>query len=317
MRTVKKMASAATIAVFLLCCFITASTGSQDDCVYAATGSNFTVPLRYKLKDSESLKWFKDTSVIFYRRQKQVITWKNDDVDSTGSLKLTQLTKDMSGRYRPEVNSAEGINVGGNLLSVHLCVLDPVKKPTVTMTCIGAQKNVSFSCNIGQGEMIKWLMNDKQLAEKGKTVTRVAKDVANAHFSCNVSNIVSSDISLPVQQNCYKLAPRLDQPFKLYVDASHIGAFAVLVQADKQEPKSEAHAAALPALKAEADLDSCSPLYVTLTKRCNSWTHNNNLKNVNSAAEKRSHAAETESTKPKARFTTRGKILRQLQLTEL
>ncbi|KAL4008773.1 hypothetical protein ACER0C_002625 [Sarotherodon galilaeus] len=36
--------------------------------------------------------------------------------------------------------------------------------------------------------------------------------------------------------------------------------------------------AALPALKAEADLDSCSPLYVTLTKCCNSWTHNNNLK---------------------------------------
>jgi len=34
----------------------------------------------------------------------------------------------------------------------------------------------------------------------------------------------------------------------------------------------------LPALEAEADLDSCSPLYVTLTKCCNSWTHNNNLK---------------------------------------
>lgn len=30
------------------------------------------------------------------------------------------------------------------------------------------------------------------------------------------------------------LAPRLYKPFKLYMDASHIGAGAVLVQADKQ-----------------------------------------------------------------------------------
>ncbi|KAL3999477.1 caspase recruitment domain-containing protein 11 [Sarotherodon galilaeus] len=206
MRIVKKMASAATIAVFLLCCYFIVSSGSQDDCVYAATGSNLTVPLRYKLKESHNLKWLKDRSVIFYRRRKQVITGKNNDVDSTGSLKLTQLTKDKSGRYRPEVTNEDGINVGGNLQSVHLCVLDPVKKPTVTMTCIGAQKHVSFTCNIGQGETIEWLMNDEQLAEKGKTVTRVAKDVANTHFSCNVSNIVSSEISLPVQQDCHKPA---------------------------------------------------------------------------------------------------------------
>ncbi|CAI5638174.1 unnamed protein product [Oreochromis niloticus] len=178
---------------------------SQDDCVYAATGSTFTVPLRYKLKESDNLKWFKDRSIIFYRRGKYVITGENDDVDSTGSLKLTQLTKDKSGRYTPEVINEDGLNVG-DLPSMRLCVLDPVKKPTVTMTCIGAQKHVSFTCNIGQGETIEWLMNDEQLAEKGKTVTRVAKDVANTHFSCNVSNIVSSEISLPVQQDCHKPA---------------------------------------------------------------------------------------------------------------
>ncbi|XP_076735883.1 uncharacterized protein LOC143414888 [Maylandia zebra] len=200
----KKMASAATIAVVLLCCFITASTGSQDDCVYAATGSSFTVPLRYKLKESDNLKWFKDTSVIFSRRQKQVTTGKNDDVDSTGSLKLTKLTKDKSGRYIPQVYSAEGIFMGGNLQSVLLCVLDRVQKPNVTMTCTGDKTRVSFTCSVGQNEKIEWFKDGKQLAEKGKTVTRVAKDVANSHFSCNVSNTIGSEISLPVQQICYK-----------------------------------------------------------------------------------------------------------------
>ncbi|XP_005460718.1 T-cell surface antigen CD2 [Oreochromis niloticus] len=204
MRTVKKMASAVTIAAFLLCCSFVSSKGSQDDCVYAATGSSYTVPLGHKLKESESLKWLKDASVVFHRRQKQVITGKNDDVDSTGSLKLTQLTKEKSGRYKPEVFNAEGKIVGGNLQSTHLCVIDSVKKPKVTMKCIGAQKNVSFSCNIGQNEKIKWLMNDKPLAEKGNTLTKVAKDVANAHFSCNISNTVSFEISLPVKQDCYK-----------------------------------------------------------------------------------------------------------------
>uniref|UniRef100_A0A3P8NHN4 Ig-like domain-containing protein n=1 Tax=Astatotilapia calliptera TaxID=8154 RepID=A0A3P8NHN4_ASTCA len=211
-RLVKKMVSAATIAVFLLCCYFSASSGSQDDCVYAATGSSFTVPLKHELKESANLRWFKDRTIIFYRRGKYVITGKNDYVDSTGSLKLTRLTKDMSGRYIPEVTNADGLNVG-HLPSVRLCVLDPVKKPKVTMTCIEAQKNVSFSCNIGQDDTIEWLMNAKRLAEKGKTVMRVAKDVANSHFSCNVSNIISSEISLPVQQNCYK-------PGKYYVLSS-------------------------------------------------------------------------------------------------
>lgn len=47
-------------------------------------------------------------------------------------------------------------------------------------------------------------MDGEMLEEKGKTLTRVAKDVLNANFSCNVSNPVSSEISPPVQQNCYK-----------------------------------------------------------------------------------------------------------------
>lgn len=199
------MPSAATIVVFLLSCFSIVSTGSQDDCdVYAATGSSFTVPLRYELKESDRLKWFKDASVVFNRRLKHVISGKNYDVDSTGSLKMTQLTKDMSGRYKPEVTNEDGINVGENLQSVRLCVLDRVQKPTVTTKTCTDNGHVHFTCSVGQNEKITWLMDGEVLEEKGKTLTRVAKDVLNANFSCNVSNPVSSEISPPVQQNCYK-----------------------------------------------------------------------------------------------------------------
>nr|XP_024654355.1 T-cell surface antigen CD2 isoform X2 [Maylandia zebra] len=200
----KKMASAATIAVFLLCCFITASTGSQDDCVYAATGSSLTVPLRYELKESDNLKWFKDTRIIFYRRRKQVIMGKNDAVDSTGSLKLTQLTKDKSGRYIPEVHSTEGINVG-DLQSVRLCVLDRVQKPSVTMTCIDSD-SVSFTCNAGQKDntvRFEWTSAETQLEETGEILIKRAVDVVNTPVVCRVSNPISFAISDPVIQNCF------------------------------------------------------------------------------------------------------------------
>ncbi|CAI5638176.1 unnamed protein product [Oreochromis niloticus] len=198
----KKMPSAATIAVFLLSCLSIASTGSQADCdVYAATGSNFTVRLQYELTDSDSLRWFKDENQIFYLRSKKVITGENYDVDSTGSLKLTQLTKDKSGRYSPQIHREDGTSAG-DLPSVHLCVLDRVQKPNVTTTCTD-KGHVNFTCSVGQNEKIIWFMDDEALEEKEKTLTREIKDVLKARFSCNVSNSVSSEISLPVQQNCY------------------------------------------------------------------------------------------------------------------
>ncbi|XP_030603229.1 uncharacterized protein LOC115792792 isoform X4 [Archocentrus centrarchus] len=198
------MASAATVTLFLLCCVFTAFTDSQDVCdLYAATGTNVTVPLRYTLKESDNLKWLKDATVIFYRRNKKVITGKKDDVDSTGSLKLTQLTTNNRGRYTPEVHHADG-RIAGDLQSVRLCVLDRVQKPKVTMTCLDSKKNVRFTCSVGQNEKLEWFMDDEKLAENKKMLMRAASDVVTSRFSCKVSNPVSSEISLPVQQNCYE-----------------------------------------------------------------------------------------------------------------
>ncbi|KAL3999476.1 trinucleotide repeat-containing protein [Sarotherodon galilaeus] len=194
--------SSIIIVVLLLCLLASGSIGPQADCdVYAATGSNFTVQLKHVLKDSESLRWFKDKNIIFNRRSKYVIRGKNDDVDSTGSLKLTQLTKDKSGQYTPEVHREDGTSAG-DLPSVRLCVLDPVQKPKVTVTC--DKTKVTFTCDAGQDEKIEWFMDGETVAEKEKTLTRPAEDVLNARFSCNVSNPVSSEISQPVQQDCIK-----------------------------------------------------------------------------------------------------------------
>lgn len=95
----------------------------QDGCdEYAAAGTSFTVPLKHKLQESSSLRWLHVTKIIFKRKKKQVITGKNEDVDSTGSLKLTQLTKDKSGQYTPQVHDEDGVSVG-HLQSLRLCVL--------------------------------------------------------------------------------------------------------------------------------------------------------------------------------------------------
>nr|QIQ49653.1 CD2-like protein [Oreochromis niloticus] len=206
MRTVKKMASAVTIAAFLLCCFFVSSTGGCDQ--YAATGSSCTVSLKYKLKESDNLRWSRDTSVIFYRRNKKVTIGKDDDIDASGSLKLTQLTKDKSGNYTPEIYNADGQNVK-DLPSTRLCVLDHVQKPKVTVRCTGDKAKVTFTCNVIKSENnfpIKWFIVDKKMAEKetGKELTRPVKDVLNARFFCNVSNHVSAEISQPVQQDCIK-----------------------------------------------------------------------------------------------------------------
>uniref|UniRef100_A0A3Q0S3C1 Ig-like domain-containing protein n=1 Tax=Amphilophus citrinellus TaxID=61819 RepID=A0A3Q0S3C1_AMPCI len=198
-----------TYESFLICF---SSLYSHNGCnMYAATGTTITVPFDYTLKASDNLRWLKDTTVIFQRRNKKVIQGKTDDVDTKGFLKLTHLTKDKSGLYTPEAHSADGVSVG-DLKAVRLCVLDPVKKPNVTTKCTssGPENKVEFTCNVHRNDKditIKWFADDKKnkMAEKEKTAKLLvpAKDVENTRFSCNVSNPVSFEISQPIQQTCY------------------------------------------------------------------------------------------------------------------
>ena len=59
-----------------------------------------------------------------------------------------------------------------------------------------------------------------------KTKSKLIWSAACQQAFCNIKALLCS---APVL-----LAPRLDQPFKLHVDASHIGAGAVLIQTDQQ-----------------------------------------------------------------------------------
>lgn len=96
---------------------------SQDGCdEYAETGTNFTVPLKHTLKESENLRWFHNTTIIFNSKLDKGGKGKDFFVESTGSLKLTKLTKDKSGLYTPMVYDEDGTYVE-DLPSLSLCIL--------------------------------------------------------------------------------------------------------------------------------------------------------------------------------------------------
>ncbi|XP_037618497.1 T-cell surface antigen CD2-like isoform X2 [Sebastes umbrosus] len=207
-----KMAAASTIALLLLCFSAISSTDSQVACDrYAAIGDNITLPLSYKLDESDKLRWMHNDVVILNRRGTLKIGGSKD-VYENGSLKLTNLMKDESGLYKPEVNAgSEGLYIKG-LENIHLCVLARVPLAKVATEC---QPNgfVKFTCKVNtnmQAEDIKfgWLKNNEVLPkETNKILTLVAKEVEKDSFSCNVSNVVSYTISAPATQLCFKRKP--------------------------------------------------------------------------------------------------------------
>lgn len=109
----------------LILCFFTFSFCSKDsqDCDRsAAIGDNITLPLSHKLDKLDKLRWMHDKDIILYLRENVKISGSKD-VYENGSLKLTNLMKDESGIYKPEVNAgSEGTEIKG-LKTIHLCVL--------------------------------------------------------------------------------------------------------------------------------------------------------------------------------------------------
>ncbi|MEQ2249393.1 hypothetical protein ILYODFUR_028698 [Ilyodon furcidens] len=142
MRAMKKMASVSAVSLFLVCCFAVVSKGCDQ---FAATGQSFNVPLGYELKPTDALKWkFKDKT-IFHKKQEKVLV-KKSDVNADGSLKLTNLKKDQEGVYIPEVFDKDGKSQ--TMKKTYLCVLDPVKKPTINVLC--SDPEVIFTCSHDQ-----------------------------------------------------------------------------------------------------------------------------------------------------------------------
>ncbi|XP_027862515.1 uncharacterized protein LOC114137884 [Xiphophorus couchianus] len=141
-RTTMKMASVSVVSAFLLCCSAVASQGCDRT---LAEGQSFSVPLDTKGKSIETLKWKFNGTIIIYKKPERFIIGKADDITVDGSLKLTNLKKNQSGLYIPEIFDKNGKSQ--TLKSTHLCVLDPVKKPKLTATC--QDEKVKFVCNLG------------------------------------------------------------------------------------------------------------------------------------------------------------------------
>ncbi|XP_074483002.1 T-cell surface antigen CD2-like isoform X1 [Sebastes fasciatus] len=206
----------------LILCFFTFSFCSKDsqDCDRsAAIGDNITLPLSHKLDKLDKLRWMHDKDIILYLRENVKISGSKD-VYENGSLKLTNLMKDESGIYKPEVNAgSEGTEIKG-LKTIHLCVLDRVPAAKVKTDCRPTSKSVIFTCQVAttpQPNDLKfgWLKNNEVLPKETKqTLTRVAEKVEKDSFSCNVSNVVSYMISPPAIQSCLKRKPLF--PEKLF-----------------------------------------------------------------------------------------------------
>ncbi|XP_033952643.1 T-cell surface antigen CD2-like [Pseudochaenichthys georgianus] len=209
MKMAMKM-SAASVSLLLLCCYAISSTDSQDTCdIYAARGDDVSVPLGpgRTLNDLERLKWtYNNDMVLFNRIKKTIIRGKKEDIHENGSLWLKSVTVSNNGAYKPEVQDASGKNIGKELQTTRLCVLERVPKPSVSVEC--KKNSVIFTCKFAQhaSDTMEWLKNDKVEAKyKGEwKVTKEAKQVQSDSFRCSVSTRLGVMKSDAVTQNCDK-----------------------------------------------------------------------------------------------------------------
>ncbi|MED6252301.1 hypothetical protein ATANTOWER_009889 [Ataeniobius toweri] len=195
----KKMASVSAVSLFLVCCFAVVSKGCDQ---FAAVGQSFNVPLGYKLKPTDALKWkFKD-KIIFHKKQENMLV-KKSDVNADGSLELTNLKKDQAGVYTPEVFDKDGKSQ--TTKRTNLCVLDPVKKPTINVIC--RDPDVIFTCSHDQqpdGAQYKWFQKETLMINETKiSLKRKKTENKNLLFSCKVENEISSEKSDPLTNICF------------------------------------------------------------------------------------------------------------------
>ncbi|XP_047431994.1 T-cell surface antigen CD2 [Mugil cephalus] len=203
MGTMMKMAPVTLITLLVLSfCSCIASTGSQDPCnLYGTTGGTVSIP--FNLKDKvHSLKWYKDNQAIVSKRGDTVNIGNSDVLHANGSLKLTNLNKSSSGVYRFEAHDKDGKVLSGGK-PIRLCILDPVKKPTVSMKCMD-KLEVQFTCNVvGKAHTtLEWFHDNKPLPkETGKTLTKPASEL-HKEVTCKVSNNADFKTSEPITQDC-------------------------------------------------------------------------------------------------------------------
>ncbi|XP_054479836.1 T-cell surface antigen CD2 isoform X2 [Anoplopoma fimbria] len=207
---VMKMAAVSTISLLLLCCFAISSTDSEEVCnLYTAKGRTVTMPMLSAVDQQGSLRWIHNDKIILHRRKTSFITGNQESLTKNGSLILTNISESQAGKYTPQAFDVNGLTKGV-FKTTNLCVVDPVPKPSVKISC--TKSDVTFTCEV-QAKLVKdltfaWFRNKKKLEkEKGPTVKQKVDQVMTDSFSCQVSNKVSDASSEPVTQHCMGKTP--------------------------------------------------------------------------------------------------------------
>ncbi|XP_013882449.1 T-cell surface antigen CD2, partial [Austrofundulus limnaeus] len=199
-----KMASVSSLTVFLLCCCAVTSQGSSDGChLYAATGTDFTVPLEDPLDPQGRLEWKIGNKVETFRDIKKVTSEKENSLTKNGSFIIKDVKKEQSMIYTYTIFDKDYKQKFTK--ARHLCVLDPVSKPTLKMEC--KEPKVIFTCVIGQqpeDRQIHWLKDGEKIENTKLTLEIDSSESKLKKFSCQVFNKVSSKTSETLTHNCIK-----------------------------------------------------------------------------------------------------------------
>ncbi|KAM4559838.1 uncharacterized protein PAE49_012192 isoform 2-T3 [Odontesthes bonariensis] len=188
-----KMASVSTVSVFLLCFSVIESKGECN--LYATKGKKFVMHLEQRKDSSDSLKWKFNNDVIFNRK---AISQKQQFAEN-GSITLPSAVKADEGSYTYEVFDNNGKNKFTK--EIHLCVLDPLKTPTVKKEC--KDQEVLLTCETPQKDVTyEWLQNNEVLPEKTHSLTKQFNEVKQQKFSCKVFKLIQSEPSEEVTVSC-------------------------------------------------------------------------------------------------------------------
>lgn len=198
----------ATLGVIALLGFIDLSAADKDtNDFYALVGQqSLTLPFVYKeLTNLHVLRWTHNNTIIFYRQQGRISVGKSSDISTTGSFLLRNLAFSSAGLYEAKVLHANG--TVAKTWTGHLFVLNKVSKPRITYVCESTLRSVNLNCYMDkpQGLEFSWALNQKVLTgEKRQTLSLSLPLQVGSHFTCTVSNKVSSESSdavLPVCKN--------------------------------------------------------------------------------------------------------------------
>ncbi|XP_075873510.1 T-cell surface antigen CD2 isoform X2 [Nelusetta ayraudi] len=197
----KTMAAAAAAATGLLLCFFTSASAAGNCNIHRPIGGSVILELQHTVKSGEVIKWTHSGRILIELKGQKKLHNKNNNIDilENGSLKLTNLTEAEGGSYKPDVFQ-DGKAVEG-LKTIDLCLLDPVPKPMVNVTC---GKTVVLRCDVQELPKAKyeykWFHNGKELLKMTKkTYSPKSRD---GEFHCTVHNQVSKEKSEVVTSFC-------------------------------------------------------------------------------------------------------------------